>query len=343
MKKNLLLGAAILMTGLSAMAAADKYTVEYIPEGGDGQNTYLLKNMDTGVTLDSIVAPGGEKVVFKGEVADALPGIITVNGKTASFIIVEPGHLIVNDAEGKAGGTMYNDMLQVINTRAAAIATRYRSAQTDEERESIYAEYQKLMKDETFNNGDNPLGYILFISNASSMEPEDIMALVNKYSSLKDYQRVQKLVTGAENKLATGVGKKYRDFTITAEDGSSQTLSQYLKEGRYLLVDFWASWCGPCRRQIPVIKELYNEYHDKGLDVLGVAVWDDPDDTVEAIEAEGITWPCILDAQRIPTDLYGIPGIPCIILIGPDGTILSRDQQGDELKAEVSAAIAAGL
>ena len=85
-----------------------------------------------------------------------------------------------------------------------------------------------------------------------------------------------------------------------------------------------------------MLKELYQKYKDKGLDVLGVAVWDKPEDTRAAISRHGLTWPCIIDAGTIPTDLYGISGIPCIMLIGPDGTILSRDKQDDELRADVA-------
>jgi len=85
-----------------------------------------------------------------------------------------------------------------------------------------------------------------------------------------------------------------------------------------------------------MLKELYNKYKDKGLDVLGVAVWDKPEDTEAAIRNHNLPWESILDAQTIPTDLYGISGIPCIMLIGPDGTILSRDKQDDELRADVA-------
>lgn len=94
-------------------------------------------------------------------------------------------------------------------------------------------------------------------------------------------------------------------------------------------------------RQLPVLKELYNRWHDKGLNVLGVAVWDEPADTERAIVSHELPWPCIIDAQSIPTDLYGIAGIPCIMLIGPDGVIISRDKQSEELIAEVDAAMEA--
>ena len=88
-------------------------------------------------------------------------------------------------------------------------------------------------------------------------------------------------------------------------------------------------------RQAAVLKDLYAKYHDKGLDIVGVAVWDEPANTLAAIKSHGLVWPNIINAQTVPTDLYGIMGIPCILLIGPDGTILSRDKQGDELVADV--------
>ena len=101
------------------------------------------------------------------------------------------------------------------------------------------------------------------------------------------------------------------------------------------MVDFWASWCGPCRAETPILAAVYNQYKDKGFQVLGVATWDQPKDTKKAIEDLKITWPQILNAQNTPSELYGFNGIPHIILFGPDGTIVARDLRGDALKAKV--------
>ncbi|MBP9637894.1 MAG: TlpA family protein disulfide reductase, partial [Bacteroidaceae bacterium] len=89
------------------------------------------------------------------------------------------------------------------------------------------------------------------------------------------------------------------------------------------------------RAETPNIAEIYKEYKDKGLIVLGVASWDKVEDTNEAIKELNITWPQILNAQQIGTKAYGINGIPHIILFGPDGTILARDLRGEGMKQTV--------
>ena len=128
------------------------------------------------------------------------------------------------------------------------------------------------------------------------------------------------------------------DFTVYDGAGNAVKLSDF--RGKPVVINFWASWCGPCIRETKVLKEIYEEYGPKGLDVLGVAVWDEPANTLKAIEQHQLPWPQIINAQTIPTDLYGIAGIPCIILFDPEGNIVSRDKQDDDLRADVAAAMA---
>ncbi len=130
-------------------------------------------------------------------------------------------------------------------------------------------------------------------------------------------------------------GDMFKDFSVEY-DGKTTRLSDYVGKGKYVLVDFWASWCGPCRAEIPNLIKAYEQYKDKGFMVLGVAVNDKPEDTLKAIEKDGITYPQILNSEGIAASTYGFNAIPYIVLFGPDGTILSCELRGDAIKAKLA-------
>lgn len=137
--------------------------------------------------------------------------------------------------------------------------------------------------------------------------------------------------------------ESFKDFTVrcmvpTEEGTEEQTLSlsDFVGKGKYVLVDFWASWCGPCRREIPNLIKIYDQYKGDKFDVIGVATWDKPADTEKAIEQLGIKYPQIMNAQQAGSKAYGITGIPEIILFGPDGTILKRGLRGEKMEQAIA-------
>ena len=329
--KNRLLAGGVALAAVFGAGAADPYKVQAPMTADDEGAMAFIVNFDTGENVDSVlVADGVAK--FSGEMDEPIVARLMVDGQRRGQFILEPGSIALDDKRGIAFGSPLNDSYNEIGEKAGALAQEFRSAQTEAEQEAIYNRYNALMDSAMRANLDNPIGYLLFVQQASDMEPAELEAFLEKEPSLKGYKRVMNVVEMNRRKAATSAGAKYLDFDIRGEK-----LSDYVgRDGKYLLVDFWASWCGPCRRQLPVLKELQAQYADK-LNVLGVAVWDQADDTRRAIKEHELTWPCIIDAGNVPTDIYGISGIPCIMLIGPDGTILSRDLQGDELKAAVAA------
>ena len=183
---------------------------------------------------------------------------------------------------------------------------------------------------------DKPVGYFLFLSCYNMFTPQEVLELSQKVSShYKNSNALKYIKEDAERSNMTSNGQSFIDITIPSMDGGELKLSDIIRDNKLTLVDCWASWCGPCRAETPILAEVYNQYKDKGFQVLGVATWDQPKDTKKAIEDLKITWPQILNAQNTPSELYGFNGIPHIILFGPDGTIVARDLRGDALKAKV--------
>ena len=132
----------------------------------------------------------------------------------------------------------------------------------------------------------------------------------------------------------TAPGQKYADFGGKDAAGNDVTLGKYIEPGKYTLVDFMASWCPYCIKDMPELKAMRGRYAEKGFGIVSVAVRDTPEATAGAVEKHGIDWNVVYDAQKRPYDLYGFSGIPHYMLIGPDGkTIVARSGSLKDISA----------
>ena len=209
--------------------------------------------------------------------------------------------------------------------------------------EEVIGTFNDYQKEAVKANSDNIIG-LMAISQIMSDDAGEMIALLDGLSDdFKAIPEVIRMRSSFESQIKTAEGSSFVDFTVVQDPENPETstvkFSDYIGKGKYVLVDFWASWCGPCKAEMPNLVNVYNTYHGDSFDMLSVAVWDKVEDTVDAAPGLGIVWNQIINAQEIPTNLYGIDGIPHVILFGPDGTILKRNLRGEKIGEAVKEAL----
>lgn len=344
MKKILI---AVLAIAAVAACKNAKFTTLSGTVPADGPESVSIQIPDLG--LDTLVAvkdgkfsvqlPVNPKVMGRIVAGDAQGGFIPDGSRLS--VDVEPGEKMLAVGTSAKNGVQARRL--ALDDWMRDFSEKYNEAavaDNEEAADSLFHLYLDKMKETAKGNADNCVGFIALRSlrgQVDGSELEELITLLEPaFGENEDFQGIKKAV---DAQRATAEGRMFTDFTIEEPDGAVKKLSDFVGRGKYVLVDFWASWCGPCRREIPFIKAAYEKYAGENFDVLSVAVWDKPEDTARAAKEEDLAWSQIVNAQRIPTELYGIEGIPHIILFGPDGTILKR---GEAIRGEKMDEVLAG-
>ena len=282
----------------------------------------IMHNSTTGEADTTTVIDG--KFTFKGEADPTALCSIYLDKKgrnvhNATFI-PEPGVITVDldSTDRVQAGPLTESFHAFIGELRAA-----------EDEESAYAAIDKAFAE----NKDNAIGKIALGQKLFAFESQ---AELDEYIAdaadfIKNDESVQKMRTALAAVEATAAGCKFKDIAGADAAGEPLSLSAFAGNGKYVLIDFWASWCGPCRREIPFLVEIDKNYADKGVQVVGINVWDKKDAALNAVEQMGMKYPVIYTNDNTATDEYGVSGIPQILLIGPDGTILQRNLRGDDI------------
>ena len=242
----------------------------------------------------------------------------------------------------KAYDEAHNDMVEEFRVMMDSLST------DPEKQEAFYNDFIEKYKE--FNlkaakkNSDNEVAMKVLMNLYGLIDDQQVEEILSKMSQeYLENEQVAYIKKGLDARKATAEGMMFTDFTVEHVYGYDRSMdpqplkqevkfSDYVGKGTYVLVDFWSPWCGPCRREIPNIQQVYEQYKDKGLQVLSLAVWErmPQSHTIETAAELGMDWLHINNCGQVPTDIYGVEGIPHLMLIGPDGTILKRGFHGLE-------------
>lgn len=192
-----------------------------------------------------------------------------------------------------------------------------------------------IIRSYVMKNTDNAGGgyQLLLNKRLFSKEEMDSLFSVAGEELLSEPSIIRHLQTEERAKIRE-TGKPYTDFVMNDQNDKPHHLSEYIRKGRLLFVDFWSSWCRPCRAEMPFVKNLYEKYHDKGLDIVGVSLDMKKEQWIKAIDEIGLEWPQLSDLKGWKCEVahtYGIGAIPCNVLINGEGVIIANNLHGDEL------------
>ncbi len=336
------------------------YTINGKVDGiADGDTVYLQDFMNRQlVKLDSAIVKNGTFKFTGNQESPVYRYITYIKGdkQYVADLFLENGKINVKlGEETSVGGTVNNDVYQKFSNDFIAAQKEmndfYKAIQedttlSDEQRQAkmneLEAKEEKAM-DMIYNtieqNITNAVGIHLLPSYASAFSEEKQQALVEKVPAEMVNDNIKRIKDHLDLVAKTAVGQKFADFEMKTPEGNNVKLSDFVSKNKYTLVDFWASWCGPCRQEMPNVVEAYKIYKPKGFEIVGVSLDRDEESWKKGIAELNITWPQMSDVKYWDCEaakLYGVNAIPATVLIDQEGTIVERNLRGEALKKRLA-------
>ena len=348
------------LAALSLVACQEKNT--YVISGtvdvageNDSVNLQIVEGRKH-IDLQKVAVVDG-KFEIKG-VADSVQVVALSLGNAFCQFFLEPGEIKVDlktDQRTLALGTpnnnayeAYSNDLTVVQEEYAAIAEKGRNPELSEtEKEDIKKQLEELEEkfyQVTKNSISENVGTFFGLNNLCNSyyyySPEELAPVLDSYlAAFPTNARLQRIKANNDLSLETSVGKKFKDFEMADVDGNMRKLSEFIAANEVTLVDFWASWCGPCRAEMPAVKAAYEAYKDKGFGIVGVSLDNNKEAWVGAIANLGMAWPQLSDLQGwgcAGAKLYGVNSIPATVLVAKDGTILAKNLRGEAIQEKLA-------
>jgi len=351
----------VIVLASCTQKAKNEFTITGTVDSVFNGMIYLQKRVDAPlVTIDSTQFPGG-KFSFKGTIDYPEVYYLAIPATKSSVpLFIEPAEIIVNintkelnktkitGSKTQAAYESYLDMLDQFNTKIRESYQMYNTAQEngDQEKARYYDSLTNVLDEQRSQFSKN---YVLenvksFVSpyiiyrNSYAYDMEELEKALGAFDTSLSHS----LYTGFINSYLatlkrTAVGQMYVPFSMPDSAGIDLSVSDFI--GReYLLVDFWASWCAPCREENPNLVALYNKFHENGFDIFGVSFDSNRERWLGAIADDSLTWTHVSDLagwENKAGKLYGIRSIPSNVLLDTTGVIVARNLRGEELRKKL--------
>lgn len=363
--KKLILAAAALAAVLTSCDFGGKYTIKGTVSNLESEMVYLKEFKSNEPTIIDSAKVVDNKFIFEGKVEETKKCYIFKNKKArrplAGFYVEntninieldakKPENIKITGGEVQAVADEFNAISKKLEEDTKPLNDKYMSLMQKKAElgDKFEAEVNKLREEYgNFMENSNKEIKKLISKHLNSVVAADKFArLFNEY----DFKEAKEIANKFTDEATTcssivkikekisilenvQIGKPAPDFTLNTPEGTPLTMSSF--KGKMLIIDFWASWCGPCRGENPNVVKMYNKYHEKGLEILGVSLDDKKANWIKAIKDDGLIWNHVSDLKGWSSSaakLYGVSGIPHIILIDQKGIIIAKNLRGEELE-----------
>ncbi len=327
---------------------------------GEVPNKYALDgswvrlSFDEGTAVDSARVERG-RFYFQGEYQDTMnlrAAYLTFESGTSEPVIIEPGTINLRVPKYAVGTPLNEAFTRFRESLDSVRGTHHERLYALKEQGIDYDSGEKIL-DSLFKAMQRDLAMVslnfiehhtedisgglafaeMLRSTSSMLSIEEVRGVADKMRPIIDKNRtIKKQFDRFVNRANTGPGKLFVDFQGVDLNNQPVSLSDYVGKGRYILLDFWASWCSFCRKIFPDLLRLQASYDPAKFQIVGVFVWDSPEHLKEEYNTSPTAFPLIIDEKDESTFIYGIPYLPEFILFDPEGNILKRGLLDEEMK-----------